>query len=417
MPAAALDAARPSRARRAGSSRSCSGGSWGGTAREQEREQPRGPRRAAARGGVAPAEPVRQSPLVACRALRPEYRVLPAAVGGAVHQQLVRDRPGVRAQRRGRAVNLPQHRRRYARRLQALAQRRVARGRARRPDVHQRGGAARASGPRGRAATAALRDRPWTGARLRREARDRRVVLHGAILGSRRHATERRVGATSWQRRRVPHRGPDSAVADSLRAARPGRWPREPDRRLPRRWIHVHRAFLESCAGRVGVGSGGRAEWIALRARADGGRRHRRRGDQRGAHLPGAARLVADRAARRTIRDPSGGHTRDAECRGAGAARRGITLNLGTGHYGALDGAAGGSPAPHRRATSRPEIHADSHSTPAAPLTIWTDAEHFWGMSAGRRRTEERVSRWNVSACSASRLTRLPNAISRAYST
>jgi len=44
------------------------------------------------------------------------------------------------------------------------------------------------------------------------------------------------------------------------------------------------------------------------------------------------AQLVADRAARRAIRDPSGGHTRDAECRGAGAARRGITLNLGTGH-------------------------------------------------------------------------------------
>jgi len=111
-----------------------------------------------------------------------------------------------------------------------------------------------------------------------------------------------------------------------------GRWPREPDRRLPRRRIHLHRAVLESCTGRAGAGSGGRAEWIALRARAEGGRRPRGRGDQRGAHLPGAARLVADRAARRTIRDPSGGHTRDAECRGAGAAHRGIALNLGTGH-------------------------------------------------------------------------------------
>src|SRR2546427_6944301 len=40
---------------------------------------------------------------------------------------------------------------------------------------------------------------------------------------------------------------------------------------------HIHRAFLESCAGRVGAGSGGRAEWIALRARADGGRREDRK--------------------------------------------------------------------------------------------------------------------------------------------
>src|SRR5439155_4328082 len=31
------------------------------------------PRRGAARGGVAAAEPARQSPVVACRALRPEY--------------------------------------------------------------------------------------------------------------------------------------------------------------------------------------------------------------------------------------------------------------------------------------------------------------------------------------------------------
>jgi len=187
---------------------------------------------------VAAAEPARQSPVVARRALRPEYGVLPAAVGGAVHQQLVRDRPGVRAQRRGRAVNLSQHRRRYARRLQALAQRRMARGRprrraggppggrhsgvrvGRRRPARRRGGAARTSGHSGRAPTAALRDRPWTGASLRGEARDRRVVLHGAILGSRRHASERRVGATSGQRRRVPHRGPDGTVADSLRAAR-----------------------------------------------------------------------------------------------------------------------------------------------------------------------------------------------------
>src|SRR3989441_11536998 len=50
------------------------------------------------------------------------------------------------------------------------------------------------------------------------------------------------------------------------------------------------------------------------------------RGDQRGAHLPGAARLVADRAARRTIRDPSGGHADDAERRGLGAAHRAIVL-------------------------------------------------------------------------------------------
>src|SRR5437879_1888860 len=128
-------------------------------------------------------------------------------------------RPGGRAQRRGWAVNLSQHRRRYARRLQALAQRRVARGRprrraggppggrdsavrvGRRRPARRRGGAARTSEHRGRAATTALRDRPWTRASLRGEARTRRVVLHGAILGSRGHATERRVAATSRQRR------------------------------------------------------------------------------------------------------------------------------------------------------------------------------------------------------------------------
>src|SRR2546425_4560021 len=104
--------------------------------------------------------------------------------------------------------------------------------------------------------------------------------------------------------------------------------------------------------------------------RTTSARRRRQEAPPRGrppwTHLLGAARLVADRAARPTIRDPSGGHTRDAECRGVGAARRGIALNLGTGHYGTLDAAAGGSPAPHRRATSTPEMQAESHNTPAA---------------------------------------------------
>jgi porin len=76
----------------------------------------------------------------------------------------------------------------------------------------------------------------------------------------------------------------------------------------------------------LGLAVAAGAEWIALPARPDVCRCLSRRGNRTGAHLPCPARLLAECAARRAIRDPPWGHAVDSERDGTGATRRGIAL-------------------------------------------------------------------------------------------